>query len=220
LRAPRKTTAFKRRPGRPLPREFYLQPTIAVARGLLGQLLVHEAPQGRVSGYIVETEAYLQDDPACHAVLRDRGRWVAKITPRNRPMFGPPGRAYVYFIYGNHYCLNAVTQAEGVGEAVLIRAVEPVEGVELMRRRRGWERPRAAARDDRDLANGPGKLAQAFGIDARHNGADLTAGALRIERGRDVAPEAVAARPRVGIVVAADKPWRFLIAGSRWASRR
>jgi len=208
-------------PGRPLPRAFYLQPTIAAARGLLGKLLVHETSEGRVSGYIVETEAYLQDDPACHAVLREGGRWVTKMTERNRPMFGPPGHAYVYFIYGNHYCLNAVTQKEGVAEAVLIRAVEPAEGLELMRRRRGRHAlPRGPAHDNRNLANGPGKLAQAFGIDARHNGADLTCGRLRIEHGGDVAAERVAARPRVGVNVAVDMPWRFIVAGSGWVSRR
>jgi DNA-3-methyladenine glycosylase len=198
---------------RPLLREFYLDPTIEVARALLGKLLVRETPQGRTSGRIVETEAYLEGDPACHAVLREGGRWVTKMTARNRQMFGPPGHAYVYLIYGNHHCLNVVTREEGVAEAVLIRAVEPVEGIELMRRRRGTT-------DDLNLASGPGKLTRAFAIDMADNGADLTCSALSIERGREVPPEQVEARPRVGVNEGADQPWRFLIRGSRWVSRR
>jgi len=198
---------------RPLPREFYLGPTIAVARALLGKLLVHETAQGRTSGYITETEAYLEGDPACHAVLREGGRWVTKMTARNRQMFGPPGHAYVYFIYGNHHCLNVVTREEGIAEAVLIRAVEPAQGIELMRRRR-------ATTDDLSLASGPGKLTQAFAIDMAHNGVGLTRGALRIERGREVAAEQMEARPRVGVKQGCDEPWRFLIRGSPWVSRR
>lgn len=199
-------------PGEPLPREFYLRPTIEVARALLGKLLVHETPQGRVSGYIVETEAYLENDPASHAVLREGGRWATKMTPRNAPMFGPPGYAYVYFIYGNHYCVNVVTREQGVAEAVLIRAVEPAQGLELMRRRRG-------VRDDRQVASGPGKLTQAFGIEGSHNGADLTASSLRIACGRDLADAQIEARPRVGVKVNREPPWRFIVAGSPWVSR-
>lgn len=213
---------------RALPRQFYSRSTITVARALLGALLVHETAEGCVSGYIVETEAYLQGDPASHAVLRAGGRWVAKITERNRPMFGPPGHAYVYFIYGNHYCLNVVTREEGVAEAVLIRAAEPAEGLELMRRRRG--RPARAAnelggesapaRADRNLTNGPGKLAQAFAIDIRHNDTDLTAGLLRIEAARRVPASRILARPRIGIRVEPNRPWRFVVAGNPWLSRR
>jgi DNA-3-methyladenine glycosylase len=205
---------------KPLPREFYLRPTIEVAQRLLGKLLVHETAEGRVSGYIVETEAYLQDDPACHAVLRHGKRWVTEMTARNRQMFGPPGHAYVYFIYGNHYCLNVVTREEGVAEAVLIRAVEPAEGIALMRQRRGMDAPAAASgRADRSLTSGPGRLAQAFAIDGSHNGADLTAGRLRLEWGRRIRSDQIEARPRVGIKSASDKPWRFIVAGSPWLSR-
>jgi DNA-3-methyladenine glycosylase len=195
-----------------VPRDFYLQPTLDVARGLIGKLLVRETRDGRVSGYIVETEAYLQRDPASHSTLREGDRWVTKMTARNRPMFGPPGRAYIYFIYGNHYCLNVVTQPEGVAEAVLIRAVEPAQGIPVMRRRR-------AAGDDRNLTNGPGKLAQAFAIDLADNGADLTRGALRIECGREVDADDIEARPRVGVRAGCDEPWRFVVAGSPWVSR-
>jgi len=206
--------------GKPLPREFYMGPTIAVAQRLLGKLLIHEAPEGRVSGYIVETEAYLEGDPASHAVLREEKRWVTKMTARNRQMFGPPGHAYVYFIYGNHYCLNVVTREEGVAEAVLIRALEPAEGIALMRQRRETNvAAPASAKADRSLANGPGKLAQAFGINGSHNGADLTSCSLRIECGREISSDRIEARPRVGIKSASDKPWRFIVSGSPWISR-
>jgi len=214
--------------GRVLPLSFYSQPTIEVARALLGKLLVHETAEGCVSGYMVETEAYLQGDPASHAVLRAGGRWVAKMTERNRQMFGPPGHAYVYFIYGNHYCLNVVTREEGVAEAVLIRAVEPAEGIDLMRRRRGiapaspaneLRQQNAATRADRNLTNGPGKLTQAFAIDMTHNGADLTARPLRVEVGRQIPAGSILASPRIGIKAASENPWRFLVARSPWLSR-
>ena len=146
-------------------------------------------------------------------MLREGERWVTRMTARNAQMFGPPGHAYVYFIYGNYHCLNVVTREQGVAEAVLIRAVEPAQGIALMRARRG-------ASDERNRASGPGKLAQAFAIDMRHNGADLTRGPLRIERGREVAAHDVEARPRVGVRVGCEQPWRFVIADSAWLSRR
>jgi DNA-3-methyladenine glycosylase len=187
---------------KPLPRHFYLAETLAVARSLLGCLLWHDTPEGVTSGRIVETEAYCQSDEASHAA---RGR-----TPRNASMFGPPGHAYVYFTYGMHHCVNAVTAAEGVGEAVLIRALEPVEGLELMRRRRrtdGWQ-----------LTNGPGRLTQAMAIDRTLDGADLTEGELVI-RGPVAGAFEIITATRVGITRARDAPWRFYVAGNRWVSK-
>jgi len=187
---------------RPLPRAFYARGPRALARALLGRVLVHRVPRaGLLAGLIVETEAYGgADDPASHA---HRG-----VTARNRIMFGPPGVAYVYFTYGMHHCFNVVCGPEGRAAAVLVRALEPVAGVEAMRRRRGGA---AAAR----VARGPGSLARALGLDRRHDGADLTRGALWIA---DLAPRRggrrVARGPRVGITRAAARPWRYWLVGS------
>jgi DNA-3-methyladenine glycosylase len=156
-----------------------------------------------VAGRIVETEAYLAEgDPASHSF---RGQ-----TTRNRSMFARPGTAYVYLIYGMHHCLNVVSAAEGRGEAVLVRAVEPLEGLEVMRARRGGVR-------DRDLCRGPGRLAQAFGLTREHDGLDLCRGELGLWSGRGEALE-VRATPRVGIRLAAELPLRFVAAGSPWVS--
>jgi DNA-3-methyladenine glycosylase len=186
----------------PLPESFYCQDTLTVARELLGCTLVRRTPEGIAAGIVVETEAYLADDPACHA---SRGR-----TRRNASMFGPPGRAYVYPIHQVH-CLNAVTGVEGVAEAVLIRALEPTEGMALMRRRRGAHR-------DRDLARGPGRLCQALEIDRALDGAALWGKALAILPRTGPIPRAVAG-PRVGIREAAEMPWRFTVEGSPYLSR-
>jgi len=200
---------------RPLPRAFYLCDTLRIARALLGKLLVHDTPDGPCGGPIVETEAYLCDDPASHAVLRARGadRWEARMTPRNAPMFGPPGTAYVYRVYMDHLCFNIVTQPEGCPEAVLIRAIEPTVGVDLMRRRRGVESLKA-------LTSGPAKLTQALAIGLSLNGADLARGPLRVLGAQTVPDRRVAAAPRIGVRLAADRPWRFYLADSPYVSRR
>jgi DNA-3-methyladenine glycosylase len=187
---------------RPLPRAFYARPTRAVARDLLGSYLVHESPAGRTVGRIVEVEAYLGPrDPASHAYHR---------TPRSEVMWGPPGTAYVYLSYGNHACLNVVTEREGRAGAVLLRALEPSDGIALMRTRRGTPHLRL-------LASGPGRLTQAMGVTLSHNRSDLRAGPLYIARGPR--PRSIAATPRIGITVAADVAWRFVERGSPFLSR-
>ena len=185
--------------GAPLPPAFYDRDAAVVARDLLGAVLRQETSEGGVSGRIVETEAYLgPHDPASHSAV---GR-----TARTWHMFGPPGTAYVYFIYGRHWCVNAVTGADGYGAAVLIRAVEPIEGLSLMRARR------PNARRDRDLANGPGKVCAALGVSRAHDGLRLTGeSVLTIVVGTPVPDEAVVVGPRVGISRAVDWPLRFRV---------
>ncbi len=182
-----------------LPRAFYARDTATVARALLGQRLVRVIGGQRLSGLIVETEAYGgPDDAASHAWRR---------TPRSAIMYGPPGYAYIYFIYGMHFCLNAVTEDDGRPGAVLIRAVLPEEGIEGMRALRPGV-------PDRRLADGPGKVCRALGITAALNGADLTTSPeLCIETGRAIPDEAVVITPRVGVRGDQDalmRPWRFL----------
>lgn len=196
-----------------LPRDFYERPTLEVARDLIGKVLVHDTVAGRASGIIVETEAYIgEDDPACHAAP---GR-----TTRNAPLYGPPGIAYVYLNYGIHYLVNAVTESEGWPAAVLLRALAPLEGVALMRRRRarGTGR-RAASFDEAELCRGPGNLTRALGIDLRQNLKDLTASSLRIEEAR-VDIGAVEWTPRIGITQAADRPWRCSVVAHAAVSGR
>ncbi len=158
-----------------LPREFYARPTLTVARDLIGKVLVHEAPAGTTAGVIVEVEAYIgESDPACHAAPGP--------TARNAPLYGPPGIAYVYLNYGIHYLVNAVTEPEGSPAAVLIRALDPVDGEALMRRRRSRGTGRSASAFARpELCRGPGNLTRAMGISLRRNRFDLTSGPLRIE---------------------------------------
>ncbi len=190
-----------------LSREFYERPTLDVARALIGKVLVHDAPAGTASGIIVETEAYIgESDPACHAAPGP--------TTRNAPLYGRPGIAYVYLNYGIHYLVNAVTESEGRPAAVLIRALEPLEGEPLMRRRRA----RGTARPARDfttaeLCRGPGNLTRALGISLRHNLSDLTASALRIED-RSLPQRDVAWTPRIGINVGVESEWRCVAVGS------
>jgi DNA-3-methyladenine glycosylase len=185
-----------------LPRRFFDRPTLRVARELLGQRLVHESAGNRLSGLITETEAYLgQTDLASHARF---GR-----TTRSAIMFGPPGRAYVYFTYGMHWMLNIVTEGEGFPAAVLIRAIQPVDGLEIMQARRGQRVPPSR------LADGPAKLAQALGIDRALNGHDLcaTGAVLFVERRPAVPSRAIRPGPRVGLYHTPEpwksKPWRF-----------
>jgi DNA-3-methyladenine glycosylase len=189
----------------PLSREFYLQDTITVARELLGKLLVHNTPDGVISGRIVETEAYLRGDPACHA---NRG-----MTPRNEVMFGSPGHAYVYFTYGMHFCMNTVTQPEGHAEAVLLRALEPLDGIDLMRANR-------KVLDLHNLCSGPGKLTQALGLNRAHNGLDLTDSCLIVADEAEEIGEIVVTT-RIGIKENTNKPWRFYPKRwAEWVSRR
>jgi DNA-3-methyladenine glycosylase len=196
-----------------LPRRFYSRPTLDVAADLIGKVLVHETPAGLASGVIVETEAYIgESDPACHAAPGP--------TRRNAPLYGPPGIAYVYLNYGIHYLVNAVTEAEGSPAAVLIRALEPLEGEWLMRRRRarGTSR-RPAELDTHVLCRGPGNLTRALGISLGHNGLDLTRGALRIEH-RNLPVRTVAWSRRIGIRVGVEAEWRCFDPGSAAVSGR
>ena len=196
-----------------LSRDFYERPTLDVARDLIGKVLVHETGAGRASGMIVETEAYIgEDDPACHAAPGP--------TKRNAPLYGPPGIAYVYLNYGIHYLVNAVTESEGWPAAVLIRALDPIEGIGLMRRRRARGSGRTAASFvDPELCRGPGNLTKALGIDLRQNLKDLTGSPLRIEDLR-LKIGAVEWSPRIGITQAADRPWRCTLAGHAAVSGR
>lgn len=185
-----------------LPASFYDRPVLEVAPELIGCVLRH----GECAGVIVEAEAYHQSEPGSHAYIGVR--------PRTRTLFGRPGLAYVYRSYGIHACINAVTEPEGVGAAILIRALEPVDGIDLMRERRGLERVEA-------LCSGPGKLTQALGIELEQDGVDLVKGPITISeplRGWDE-PE-ILAGTRIGLTKAAELPWRFCARGSRFLSRR
>jgi DNA-3-methyladenine glycosylase len=194
-----------------LNRDFFARDTLTVARELLGRRLVRTLNSGqRLSGCIVEVEAYVgEDDQASHA---RPGR-----TKRNTPMYGPPGQAYVYLIYGMHHCLNVVTEREGFPAAVLIRALEPLEGIDRMRELRG-------GRPDLPLTSGPARLCQALDIDRRFDRADLCApDALLFLEGHTAIPdEAVATGPRIGVrgnERAVTIPWRFHVRGNRFVSR-
>jgi DNA-3-methyladenine glycosylase len=185
---------------RPLPKRFYARDVVTVARELVGCVVEFEG----ASGLIVETEAYHEREPACHA--------YAGLTPRTKTLFGPPGFAYVYRSYGVHAMLNAVAEPQGTGAAALIRAIEPLEGIEDMRVRRGRDRLH-------DLCSGPGKLCQALGIWLDRNNDDLARGPIRLLGRPARSPEpAVVAGPRIGINVAMELPWRFSVAGSRFVS--
>lgn len=190
---------------------FYQHPTLQVAQALLGCVLVHNSSEGRTAGIIVETEAYLQDDPACHAYRRQ--------TERNAPMFGTAGTVYVYQIYGMHYCFNVVTAAEGIGEAVLIRALEPVEGMELMEQRRFAERPNRHPHKVRSLCNGPANLVKAMGIDKTMNFWSLTDSNLSILKTENLTFETITTT-RIGITQGAGLPYRFYIKNNNFISKK
>lgn len=187
--------------GEPLRCAFYDRPVLEVARDLIGCVLRHDG----VEGLIVETEAYHHSEPACHA--------FAGLTPRTQTLFGAPGKAYVYRSYGIHSLFNAVCEREGVGAAVLIRALQPLAGVERMSRRRGVE-------GELELCSGPGKLTQALAIELSHNGCDLSEGPIAIlpRRAGWRRPEIVAA-PRIGISKAVELPWRLCAAANPHVSR-
>lgn len=184
-----------------LPPSFYDRPVLEVARDLIGCTVRH----GDAAGVIVETEAYHESEPACHAFVG--------LTPRTRVLFGPPGRAYVYRSYGIHALLNAVCEAEGIGAAVLIRALEPLDGLPQMRLRRVLERPE-------DLCSGPGKLTQALGVELSHNDTRLDEGPIGILPREEqwLSPPTVTGR-RIGITKASELPWRFCAAGNPHVSR-
>ena len=192
-----------------LPRSFYLHPTLTVARDLIGKYLVRKSGKRLLIGKIVEVEAYLgKRDPASHAF---RGK-----TKRNEVMFHEGGHLYVYFTYGMHFCANVVTGREGIGEAVLLRAVEPVQGIETMSRNRKSGKKKATF----NLTNGPAKLCQAFGLNRSDNGMDLLGNRCSIMRKRGAVRESIVSTTRIGIRVGTEFKWRFSIRNNRWVSRK
>ncbi len=194
---------------RVLAHSFYARPTLKVAEDLLGKVLAHRTREGVTSGVIVETEAYVgEDDPACHASF---GR-----TARSEPLFGPPGIAYVYLNYGIHYLMNAVTEADGYPGAVLMRALQPLDGVTLMKKRRA---PDGRDIDEHALCRGPGNLTKALGITITDNRLDLATSKLTIED-RGISVGRIATGPRIGIRVAVERPWRYWVEGHRSVSAR
>lgn len=192
--------------GKIVPAAFYARDTELVARDMLGMLLQSRTSDGVASGMIVETEAYVgEHDAACHA--------AAGHTNRTAPLYGPPGVSYVYFIYGMYWCFNAVTRERGLPSAVLVRAVQPFQGIALMRERR------PSARRDVDLTNGPGKLCQALGVTGAMNLLPLQRGQLVIREHTHYADSEVEITPRVGITKAADWPLRWIVRGNPWLSK-
>jgi DNA-3-methyladenine glycosylase len=194
--------------GKPLSRSFYLRPTITVAKDLLGKYLVRRIPKKLLVGRIVEVEAYLgEKDPASHAY---RGK-----TKRNEVMFKEGGHLYVYFTYGMHFCCNVVTEEAGKGRAVLLRAVEPMEGVEVMRKNRGFGSER---KDYWNLTNGPAKLCEAFGIQREMNGTSLLGRELFLTDGEEIPKSKIGSSTRIGVKNGAEKKWRFYLKGSPFVS--
>jgi DNA-3-methyladenine glycosylase len=199
----------------PLSPTFFDRSTVQVAKDLLGTHLVHDHPgEGRLVGRVVETEAYTEDDPACHASHLSKDPETGDISGqgRGRDLFAAPGTAYVYLIYGVHWLLNVVTEPEGTAGAVLIRAVEPVSGFDAMCERRGVQR-------EVDLTNGPGKLTEAFDVGEDFHRSDLTEPPLYLADGRDVAEHEIACSSRIGISKGVERPWRWYVAENRFVSR-
>ena len=200
-----------RRRTKVLSRDFYGRRTLVVTRELLGKVLVHETSAGRTAGVIVEVEAYIgEEDPACHAAPGP--------TRRNAPLYGPPGYAYVYLNYGVHTLVNVVTEPPGHPAAVLVRALEPLEGLALMRRRRSRGARAGSVPADHQLCRGPGNLARALGITLAENRVDLCRSRLRIED-HDGTALRVRWSERIGIRVGTDRPWRCFVPGSSAVSR-
>ncbi|MCI0706351.1 MAG: DNA-3-methyladenine glycosylase [Ignavibacteriae bacterium] len=199
---------------KPLPRSFYLRPTTRVAQDLLGKYIVRKFRGKLLIGKIVETEAYCTGDPAAHSF---RGK-----TTRNAVMFDACGHLYVYFTYGMHWCANVVTQKIGIGEAVLIRAVEPIAGVDIMKKNR--QRGRRAEMKGRkivshQLTNGPAKFCQAFAITGKDNGTDLLGKTIYILNGERTPASNIKRSTRIGIRVGIEKQWRFFVKDNPWVSK-
>lgn len=195
-------------PYKKLPRSFYLRPTLTVAKDLLGKFLVRRSGKQTLIGKIVEVEAYLgEKDPASHTY---RGK-----TKRNEVMFKEGGHLYVYFTYGMHFCANVVTEKEGIGHAVLLRAIEPVEGIELMKKNRGF----TTDKPDKNLTNGPAKLCEALGIARNENGTDLLGVKIFITPGESILKKQIIQSTRIGIKKGVEKRWRFYIKVNEFVSR-
>ncbi len=190
--------------------EYYSRPTLSVAKELIGTFFVRKSYRRFLVGMIVETEAYRYNDPACHAY---RG-----MTERNKVMFNHGGFLYVYFTYGMHYCANIVTYKEGFGEAVLIRAVQPLDGIDTMLKNRGISG--GEQNPNLKLTNGPAKFAEAFNITTKDSGIDLTGPSIYLTQGISVPTSKIATTTRIGIRVAMDKRWRFYLKDNPWVSKR
>ncbi|MBN1397437.1 MAG: DNA-3-methyladenine glycosylase [Bacteroidetes bacterium] len=202
---------------KPLPRSFYLQPTVRAARKLLGKYFIRRTGKYILAAKIVEVEAYQYNDPASHSF---HGKTI-----RNSVMFRKGGHLYVYFTYGMHFCANVVTGKEGIGEAVLIRAVEPLTGIDIMTKRRfaGLCTAGKSVLDHKSLigiTNGPAKFCQAFGITKKENGLDLLNSKIIITEGEFIQPKLICKSSRIGIKSGLEKQWRFFIRGNPWVSKK
>lgn len=198
---------------KPLPRSFYTRSTLRVAKDLLGKIIVRKFGRQYLAGTIVETEAYLFNDPACHA-YRNK-------TNRNKVMFEKGGFLYVYFTYGMHYCVNVVTYKAGIGEAVLIRAVEPIKGIKVIaQNRKSKINVVGKSKQCINLTNGPAKFAEAFAISKKESGIDLTKKTIFICNGISIPSSKRVSTVRIGITVAKEKKWRYYIKGNDWVSKK